>query len=174
MLKAEEPAVAAAEDDAPSVEALAGRLRVAEAMNPDIVAFRQDQPLRSVLETFTRSEFSACPVVDSRDALVGILRLEDLRPILLSRHAWEALIAHDAARPVETPPHPSDSLADALDAMRSAGMGEVPVVEPGTGRVVGLLDERQARRYLEERWLASRAARGDEADGGASGGKRSL
>jgi hypothetical protein len=44
-------------------------------------------------------------------------------------------------------------LADALDIMIAERLHEIPVVEPRTCQVVGLLNHEKAERFIKEKWL---------------------
>ncbi len=134
-------------------EDLAAATRVEEVMDPDVIAVGEAQKVSAVLRAFADSEFVTCPIVDSHDALVGIVCLDDLRVILLEHRMWEFLIAHDVCRRLDSAPHPAASLSEALPVLRAAGLQQMPVVEPDTGRVVGILDREKAERHVREQWL---------------------
>jgi NhaP-type Na+/H+ or K+/H+ antiporter len=146
--------VPSAEPESVTEEAISRSASVDEVMEPDIIAVRDTDTLTHVFHVFTESNFITCPIVDTHGVLVGVVRLEDLRPLLLSHHALEWLIAGDVCSSLEAVPQPASSLADALDTMAKDHLREIPVVEPGTHRVVGLLNHEKAERYIEEKWLA--------------------
>ena len=134
-------------------EEITRSVNVDEAMEPDIIAVRETDTLRDVFHMFSESNFITCPIVNSHGALVGVVRLEDLRPLLLSHHALKWLIAGDACHPLETVPRPTSPLADALDIMAKERLREIPVVESKTHRVVGLLNHEKVERFVQEKWL---------------------
>jgi CBS domain-containing protein len=143
-----------AEPESVTEEAITRSISVDEVMEPDIIAVRETDKLTSVFRLFTESHFITCPIVDTHGVLVGVVRLEDLRPLLLSHHALEWLIAGDVCFSPEAVPQPGSSLANALDMMAKDRLREIPVVEPKTHRVVGLLNHETAERYIQEKWLA--------------------
>jgi len=134
-------------------EHIATAASVAEVMDSDISMVRQTESLRYVFQIFSESDFVICPVVNSNNALVGIIHMDDLRPILLSQQTWEWMIASDVCHPINTVPYPSSSLAEALDLMHKIQLHEIPVVESQTSRVVGLLKRGKMERYIQEKWL---------------------
>lgn len=138
---------------------LAAALSVEEAMDRDVWAIRENQPLRAVLEAFAAGTFSACPVVDVRGVLTGVIRMDTLRPVLASEHTWETLIAADVADAPRLRITPATRLAEAMQRMDAAGIREAFVVEPDTGALVGVMTRENARRHVEEaalEWARSR------------------
>lgn len=134
-------------------EELAARMAVEDLMDRDVPSVRKNASLRTVLDCFSAMSYSRCPVTDSKGALAGIIPLDTLRPVLGREHAWPALLAVDVADapgPVLTP---RMSVRDALDRLASTGLEEIPVVDPGTNMLVGLLTHAQAIRGLQEALL---------------------
>ncbi len=146
-------------------EDIARAIRVEEVMDSDVVCVRETARLSEVFRVLADSEFVTCPVVGRGGALVGVICLDDLRSILTRQDTWEWIIAGDVARPAAAAPHPRDTLADALERMNSLGLTDIPVVEAGAGRVVGLLNGPKARRRVEEKWIELRES------GASPGGK---
>ncbi len=97
------------------------------------------------------------PVVGDANELLGVLAVSDLARIAREhpeRHA--PLTAAQAAQPSEAV-HPEDSLLEAMRRMGARGVGALPVVEPGGGRLLGLLSRRDMLG-LYERILAGAPA----------------
>ncbi len=145
--------VAATKPTSMTEEDIAGSISIDEVMESDIIAVRETETLKDVFHVFSKSNFVTCPIVNSHGTFVGIIRMEDLRPLLLSQHALEWLIAGDVCLPIKTVPQPVSSLADALSIMTKEYLHEIPVVEPNAHRVVGLLNREKAERYVQEKWL---------------------
>jgi len=134
-------------------EQVAAAVRVAEVMDSDIPMVRETEKLKHVLGVFTESTFVTCPVVNAHGALVGVILMENLRPILLSQQTWEWMIAGDACRQIRDVPQTTTHIDDALDMMKKEHLTELPVVEPRTHRVVGILTRREVQRYVQEKLL---------------------
>jgi len=134
-------------------EQIAAAAYVAEVMDSDILMVRETEKLKHVFQIFSEGDFVTCPVVNSHSSLVGIIHMKDLRPILLSQQTWEWIIAGDVCHPINIVPYPLSSLAEALDLMRKNQLREIPVIEPETSRVVGLLRREKMERYIQEKWL---------------------
>jgi NhaP-type Na+/H+ or K+/H+ antiporter len=134
-------------------EDIAATTHVEQVMEPDIIAVYETKTIKDVLHAFAESDFITCPVVSSDGKLTGIIRIEDLRPFLVSHHGAEWLIADDIYYPFNNIPQTGSSLADALRIMVTERLHEIPVVEPNTSRVVGLVNREKAERYIKEKWL---------------------
>lgn len=121
-----------------SRDVLAGRqVREVYDRNPEIIDHAATAAeLISVLGRGEQSEF---PVVDDDERFVGIITISDLGQIALERaDLADVLIAADIARPVETL-DPDDTLLAAIRRMGVRGVGSLPVVDPKTGRLLGIL-----------------------------------
>ena len=111
--------------------------------------------LLAVLGTGEQTEF---PVVDADEHLVGIITVADLGRIALERaDLADVIIAADIAQPVETLA-PTDSLLDAVRRMGVRGTASLPVVDPRTGRLLGIVG-RSHVLGLYERSVAAAPAR---------------
>ncbi len=103
---------------------------------------RSDQPLSEFLRFMQDAEGSSFPVVDREGTLVGVLSLEDVREVLLdkSRAGLETiLIVQDVAN--TNPPwlNPDHTLNDAMIEFGRRDLEQVPVVDPNTMKVLGVV-----------------------------------
>lgn len=104
---------------------------VEEVMTTDQPVVPQDATRDELEERFTRGGAHGFSVVDADDRLVGVVAVRDLqRP---GRTAGEI-----CTREVVTVA-PSDPVFRAVRRMASLDVGRVPVVDPTSGRVVGIL-----------------------------------
>lgn len=86
------------------------------------------------------SEQVEFPVVDDDRKLVGMITLADLGRIAKDRRDLaDIVLAADVARPVEAVT-PAETMLTAVRRMGVRGVGTVPVVEPESGILLGLLD----------------------------------
>jgi CBS domain-containing protein len=141
------------EGEAVSEENIAASIRADEIMERDIITVRETETLSAVFKAFAESEFTICPIIDVHESFQGIICLEYLRPVLAERDEWEWLIAGDVYRSLGIIPSPNSSLADVLCVMNREDLPEIPVVEPETQRVVGLLNRQKIERTITEKWL---------------------
>ena len=121
-----------------SRDVLAG-LSVADVFdrNPQII--EHSATVAELLAVLGRGEQTEFPVVDGAEHFVGIITVADLGQIALERgDLTDVLIAADIAVPAETLA-PRDSLLAAVRRMGVRGAGSLPVVDPTTGRLLGIL-----------------------------------
>ena len=147
---------AGAEADA---SAMAAQTPVEQVMDRDPPAVRETDNLRAIIEAFASGRFADCPVVDPRGGLAGLVRMASLRPLLASEHAWPAVIAVDVLEPAPCVLTTSTRLDEAIGKMAQADLREVPVVEPETRLLVGVLEldvARQRRQELALAWTRDR------------------
>ena len=138
------------------------RLRVSEAYDPNPQVIGESATVDQLLEHLGQGEQTEFPVVDGELRLVGIVTLGELGRIAKdSRDLAPLLLAADLAIPAETVV-PSDSVLTAIRRMGVRGAGAVPVVDPATGRLKGIVN-RAHILALYQRALAGDAEPGGEA-----------
>jgi CIC family chloride channel protein len=119
-------------------DVLAGML-VADACERDAVVVREDAPVAHLLDHLGHPDQSLFPVVDAAGSYVGALAAAELGQVARAGHALDAvLVAADVAQPWEVLA-PDDSLLDAVRRMGVRGSASLPVVDPATGRLVGVV-----------------------------------
>ena len=127
---------------------------VAEVMSSDPPVVSETRPLGAVFEAFSTNEMDICAVVKAHGALAGIVRLDDLRPLITHPDSWQMLLTHDAAQPLSEAPRPDTPLDAALRMMQQQQrLRQIPVVRGVDALVVGLLDAEKAERYHREQVL---------------------
>ena len=95
------------------------------------------------------------PVIDPQGGLLGLVSRTDALRWQIDRELDETTLADaisDAAQPVAYPDTPSGVVADLIV---ESGIGRIPIIEPGTRRVLGILSRqdllkiRSANRHAE-------------------------
>lgn len=120
---------------------------VSEVMTTAVVTAAPDQPL----EAFARAvlldhHFKALPVVDGQGTLLGMARLARLRDV--PQAEWGATPVSallDATAPTLKAGQP---VADAEEALRAGPHDYLPVVDPATRRLVGIVSASDVHRAL--------------------------
>lgn len=118
-------------------DVLAG-LRVSDAMEVDAPAIHENASVAELLEQLGVAGHTDFPVVDDDRRLTGIIGVADIGRAAKD-HADLApiLVAADLAVPTETVT-PMDSLLAAVRKMGLRGRATIPVVDPFTGRLLGV------------------------------------
>ena len=119
--------------------ALMERILVTEAVDRRAIVVAPEASLAEVVAATGRARQLAMPVVDADRQLLGVIHYPDLRAAMLDRgDLVGVLVAADLAEPIETA-HPRQALRDALRMMNAHAYDALPVVEPLSGRYVGML-----------------------------------
>lgn len=102
---------------------------------------RADTSLRVLLGQVDASHHSGFPVVDEAGRALGIITAAELIDgMAVGQDGTDLIIAQDVMRPFEPSVVPAETLAEAVEKMRAAGVRRLPVVEDGSGgRLVGIL-----------------------------------
>jgi CIC family chloride channel protein len=119
-------------------------LRVAEVMVTKVDTLSADMPLVAATAFFTGEAVShkSYPVVDDEGRVVGMAsRADALRWTMQGGEADQTLydVASDASLVVG---YPDEVLGRLADTMVEAGLGRVPIIDPHTGKLVGLVARR--------------------------------
>lgn len=119
-------------------DVLAG-LTVADAFDRQAVTVGEGERVSTLLHHIGRVDQGVFPVLDDDGRVLGVLTTADLGAVARSDHALDdVVLAADVAQPIETVA-PGDSLLDAVRRMGVRGMPALPVVDPTTERLVGVL-----------------------------------
>ena len=126
---------------------------VADVMTKNVVAVRKDVQFKDIVRVIRARRFSALPVLDDDDKVVGVVSEDDLlvregsrtaggRPRFLFRHADRVKAGGlTAARLMTTPAitiRPEAGIAEAARTLRARHVKRLPVVT-GDGRLVGIV-----------------------------------
>lgn len=117
------------------------RIPVADAYNRNPQVIHEASNVATILRHLdVASEQVEFPVVDDERRLVGMISLADLGRIAKDqRDLADIILAADVARPAEAV-SPTETLLAAMRRMGVRGGASVPVVEPATNALLGLLD----------------------------------
>ena len=119
-------------------DVLAG-LKVTDAFDPAPLMVGEGDVVETLLDHLGRGAYVDLPVVDEERRLVGIITLGDLGRIAREhRELAPLLVAADIASPAEAV-GPRDSLLEAIRRMGVRGVPSIPVVDPESGRLLGLV-----------------------------------
>lgn len=108
-------------------------------MARDVETLSADQSIAEAVATLSAGRHRVYPVIDRAERPVGLVtRADALRWELEGAHEGESVGEHvsDASLPVV---HPGDVVSHAVDVMLAADQGRIPVTEPTSGKLVGLL-----------------------------------
>ncbi|MFQ5841527.1 MAG: chloride channel protein, partial [Thermodesulfobacteriota bacterium] len=115
-------------------------LLVRDFMVRDVVFISETMPLSSLLHLIKESTHSYFPVLNSREELVGIISLRDIRHILLEESLMDLVIAKDIMNEDVITLASNQNLNDAMGKFGIKDMGQLPVVDKDNPKkVVGML-----------------------------------
>jgi CIC family chloride channel protein len=124
-------------------EAVLQSLTVRETMRPDATVLRESMEFREVRELALTSRHHVFPVVDGAERFAGIVTLVALRPFLFEEGLHDVVVARDLAQPADEVLAPDSDLEEARRAFVRSAHEELPVVDPASRRVLGILREHE-------------------------------
>ena len=121
--------------------ALLRSLTVGETMRRDPTLFYAHSTFQEVRERVLESPHHIYPVVDALERMQGLIVLDTLRPHLADEGLVNVAVAGDLSGECGATLAPTDHLQSARDEFARVAHEELPVVDPESGRVVGILRE---------------------------------
>ena len=116
--------------------------RVAAVMTAKVETLAADLPLADALTAIEDGAHHAYPVVDRAGRPVGLVSRSDALDWALEERdgdAAEGTLGERVSDADLAVVHPGDVVSHAIDVMLAAGQGRLPVTDPQSGRLVGLL-----------------------------------
>jgi CBS domain-containing protein len=128
---------------------------VREVMSTELVTLRASESIREARAWLAShaagSSHQGYPVLDDDGRLVGVVTRRDL----LSDEVEVAMTVRHVVRRQPVVVHGSTTLREAADHMVRAGVGRLPVVDPETAEVVGILSRSDLLAAHERRLRAA-------------------
>ncbi len=132
---------------------------VRDVVDKAIVPLKEGTPLEAVVQHFAEQDTFVYPVVSSEGAIIGVLTFENLKELLNERDTWHWLVVGDVMQPVRHKLLAGMSLTEALKEMGNNQVESMPVIEnKETGKLLGVLDIRAARRRINAELVKRRSA----------------
>ena len=120
---------------------------VNDIMRREGIWVRENQPFDMIVEMVKKTRRDFIYVTDGKGALIGVIHLHDIKSYLADADLGVAVIAADLA--VETPHTiPTETLAETIRKFDNPEVHELPVIDPDTGMVVGVVDRRDLLTVL--------------------------
>jgi len=127
---------------------------ISDIMRTEGVWVRDNAHFDMVVEMVKKTRRDFIYVTNEKGALVGVIHLHDIKSYLADADLGTAVIAADLA--VETPrAHPEETLAQTIRKFDDPEVHELPVVDPQTGMLVGVVDRRDFLTVLSVEVLDS-------------------
>jgi CBS domain-containing protein len=151
----------------PTPEATAlSSLKVSDVMRTDVRLVPRTLPLPEIVSTFLKTRSLYLYVGDEDRRLLGVVDLHDIKESLPERELSSLVIAEDLVSeiPFVTPDEPLTSVNEKL---WFRDLGQLPVVDPPTGRFLGIVTRRDLlgafdREILQRNRLTARVRFGDD------------
>ena len=120
-------------------------------LKTDVQCLRAHVPLRDILPMIPETDQNYFPVLEEDGRMRGIFSMDDIRQVLYEGHLGELVIAGDIALSDFLYLVPEEDLHSALKKFTARNLDELPVVEEGSMRYLGMLSRREVIRLYNER-----------------------
>jgi len=124
--------------------------RVRDVARTDAVHTVTEQaPLSEVFALFSHSEYNFIPVVDTSGRAKGIIRIDEMKDVILDQSCWTWMVASDVMVDVTDHVCSDVALSDALNTMSQLGIDQIAVFDNESDcRPMGVVDLRDVRRRI--------------------------
>jgi CIC family chloride channel protein len=113
---------------------------VQDYMVRNVVPISENLSLNDLLHLIKEATSSYFPVLNSKEELVGILSLRDIRPVLLEEGLMNLVIAKDIMTEAVITVRSGQNLYDAMEKFGSKDIDQLPVVhKDNLKKVIGML-----------------------------------
>jgi len=129
-------------------EDVMAELKVLDVVDTDVVPLLEGTPLETVVQHFAEQDTFVYPVVSSDGRIIGVLTFEMLKELLTDRDTWQWLVVGDVMQPLRNRISSGMNLAEGLRELQNNQVEALPVVDAATEKLVGVLDQRAAQRYV--------------------------
>jgi len=135
----------------PSASEEAPEKTVADFMRSPVPPVRENATLRELADRFLTSTNNFLPVVDSKQRLVGVVALQDLKEYLNAGDEMRGIIAYDVMRPPPPSVTPNQRLLEVLSVVLASEQRNIPVVNTlKENRLIGALARAEVLGVLSE------------------------
>ncbi|MBC8332573.1 MAG: chloride channel protein [Anaerolineae bacterium] len=120
---------------------------VAEIMTTDVDTVPIDMPLNELAEAFAQTHHHGFPVINSAGDLVGVVSLQDLKRVILSKSIEDKTVADIATTTGLLIAYPHEDMGEALRRLARRDVGRLPVVAgENSQKLVGAIRRRDVIR----------------------------
>jgi CIC family chloride channel protein len=124
---------------------------VGDVMLAPIEPLRETASLHEIAERFLTTANNFVPVVDSRNQLLGMVALQDLKEYLGAGEELRGVIAYDVMRPAPACVTPNQRLLDVLPVVLASEQRNIPVVNTlKENRLIGTLARSEVLNIFSE------------------------
>jgi CIC family chloride channel protein len=141
-------------------------LRVSDVMRTDVRLVPRTLSLAEIVSTFLHTRSLYLYVGDEDRRLIGVVDLHDIKESLPERDISSLVIAEDLVTEIPSVA-PDESLTSVNEKLWFRDLGQLPVVDPSTGRFLGIVTRRDLlgafdREILQRNRLTARVRFGED------------
>ena len=118
-----------------------GKIKVRDVMNPYVIKVGPDTFLKELIDIMVKNEKFYIPVVSDSGQMLGIVSIQDVRPVIFEDRVKGVVRAGDIVTENVITLKPEDDLNTAMEKFAMKDIAEIPVVDEGEtgGKVVAML-----------------------------------
>jgi H+/Cl- antiporter ClcA/predicted transcriptional regulator len=113
--------------------------RVSEVMVRQVNVLSADLPIAAAVAAIEAARHRIYPVVDAANRPIGLMSRADALRWIVESSDWQERLRERVSDESIALLHPDDVVTKAVDLMLATGQGRIPVVDPASGAMVGLV-----------------------------------
>jgi chloride channel protein, CIC family len=123
----------------------------------DFVTVTADTPLQAITDLVTRTTQTVFPVVDADGRYLGLFDMDSVRQFLYQEEAGHVIIAEDMMVASIEPVRLDADLSAVMARFARTPSGQLPVVDAGGAKVIGLVSRHEVVAAYDQRLAATRS-----------------
>jgi CIC family chloride channel protein len=106
-------------------------MKVSELIETDFIPVRSDSTLRDLVQVITKSHRNIFPVLDEKNYLEGIVKLDDIRNIMFNQEMYDTTKIRDLMITPEWTIQTTDQMEEVARQFSASGRYNLPVLKEG-------------------------------------------
>lgn len=106
-------------------------MKVSDLIESDFKTVKPDQTLRDLVQVITRSNRNIYPVVDDKNHLQGLVKLDDIRHIMFNQEMYDKTLVRDLMHTPEWTVESSEQMEEVARKFSESGRYNFPVLQNG-------------------------------------------
>jgi CIC family chloride channel protein len=115
-------------------------LNVQPLIETNFNAVLPEHTLGTLIKVVARSSRNLFPVIDIRNNLLGVVLLDDIRPIMFDAERYETTFVRDVMQPVPATVNEDENMESVLDKFEQTAAWNLPVVD-GNNKYIGFVSK---------------------------------
>ncbi len=127
---------------------LLSQISIRELIETDFISVAPNYTLSQLLDIITHSKRNIFPVVDDKDAFLGVVYLDDIREVILEKDLYEVLLVYEFMHKGDISVAIDENMYNVMEKFEKFRLWNLPVID--NGKYVGFVSKSSALSLYRE------------------------